>query len=310
MNPALATDSAFIIAGLVLLYFGAQLLVKGSEQLGYKLGFDTLVVGITFVAFGTSAPELAITLDAVITGNPDLAVANIIGSNLANICLVVGLTTFLGTVSLPSSVVFRDMVFMLLAFIVLSIFLADSSLNRLEGLALFLGLVFYLGYRIIRSKHNGEQVEKHARELSYSWCLVYVFLGACMLGLGGDVLVTGASDMALHLGVSQTTIGLTVVAMGSSLPEIAASLYAARIGRGGIALGNVIGSNIWNSLGVLGIGAMFAPIRSSSLELHMLAAMLGAGILLWLLLHTGSGLRARQGFLLIGGYLAYLAFTL
>ena len=131
-----------------------------------------------------------------------------------------------------------------------------------------------------------------------------------MLALGGDTLVTGASDLALHLGVSQTSIGLTVVAIGSSLPEIAASLYAARIGQGGIALGNVIGSNIWNSLGVLGIGSLVSPILSNSLELHMLVAMLGAGILLWLLLRTGNGLRTRQGLLLIGGYLAYLGIFL
>ena len=184
LNPALATDSAFIVAGLVLLYFGAQLLVKGSEQLGYKLGFDTLVVGITFVAFGTSAPELAITLDAVITGNPDLALANIIGSNLANICLVLGLTTFLGTVALSGSGISRDMGFMLLSFLVLSIFLADSSLNRLEGLALFLGLVGYLGFRITHSKRKGVKPEIHAQELSYSRCLAYVFLGAFVAGAG------------------------------------------------------------------------------------------------------------------------------
>ena len=215
----MTTLTLLLLAGCACLYAGGHFLIQGATALGYRLGFSPLLIGLVLIAFGTSAPELAITLDAAITGNPDLALANIVGSNLANICLVIGLTTFLGTVSLPGSGVSRDMGFMMMAFVVLSIFLVDNGLSRLEGFALFLGLVCYLGYRIVRSKQVGMKVDPSAQEYSYSRCLVYVVLGALMLGLGGDTLVTGASDMALHLGVSQTTIGLTVVAIGSSLVD-------------------------------------------------------------------------------------------
>jgi len=305
-------DVSLIVIGLVLLYYGANLLVRGSEILGRKFGLSTLVTGITIVAFGTSAPELAITLDAILTGNNDIALANILGSNLANIGLVLGVVSFCGAVKFHRSMVLVDVRFMMGAFLLLAFFLVDISLSRLEGSILFLGLVGYIAYRILDKDSDEGEILDQVPEKSASVikCLILIITGALMLAIGGDTLVKGASTLAIDLGVSQSVIGFTVVAIGSSLPEIATSAYAAKIGRGGLALGNVIGSNIWNSLGVMGFSAIILPIVGWDIAQHMSIAMVVAGIILWLLIKTGKSINRTQGIFLLLGYVAYQVFFL
>ena len=303
-------DTALIVIGLVLLYFGAGLLVKSAAQIGKKMRLSPLVIGVTIVAFGTSAPELAVTIDAAITNNPDLALANIVGSNLANIGLVAGMIALIGGIKgiqYSKTLISKDMRFMLAAAVVLFIFLIDIELSRVEGGLLLLGLLSYVGYRLLHKDEIDEELEEDlaAPDEALWKCLTWSFVGLLMLAFGGDTLVSGASALALDIGVPQAVIGFTVVAIGSSLPEIATSLFAVRAGKGGIAIGNIVGSNIWNIFGVLGLSALLIPINGEALPLHMTVAMVVSGFVLWLMLKLGRKLIWIHGCILILGYLTY-----
>ena len=288
----------------MLLYFGANYLVRGAEQIGKYLGLAPVVIGITLVAFGTSAPELAITLDAALTGNPDIALANILGSNIANIGLVIAIVTFISAIQINRSAVIKDVSVMVISFIVLGICLLDYHLTRLEGLFLFSGLLIYLYYHLIHKESiEPESIpDMEDSEMGYLKCGILTLIGVLMLAFGGDILVTGASRLAIDVGVPQSVIAFSVVAIGSSLPEVAASVFAALRGKGGIALGNVVGSNIWNILGVLGLSALITPIVGEDIKPLMLTGMLVYGVLLWLLIRFVSSLKLLHGLFLLSGY--------
>lgn len=304
---SLITDFSLIVVGLVLLYYGANNLVKGAEQIGKRFGLSALVIGVTIVAFGTSAPEHAVTIDAALTGNPDLALANIVGSNIANIGLVAGLLAIMGTVHYARDLVNKDLRFMLVAFLVLGGFLLDKGLSRMEGLVLLAGLIGYTVYRITHPDQEvsarSEVIDESSATLSMKTCVLLSVTGLLMLVFGGDTLVKGASALAIDIGVSQAVIGFTVVAIGSSLPEIATSLVAVRSGRGDIALGNIVGSNLWNSLGVLGVSALVYPIQGEHFPISMVLAMIAFGFFLWAILVLSKSLNRIHGLALMTLYL-------
>lgn len=304
------SDILQVITGLFLLYFGGEFLVTGAEKLGRKIGFSGLIVGIVIVAFGTSAPELAVSLDAALTDNPDIALTNILGSNLANIGLVLALTTFIGGVMISRDLFKIDLSSMIIGFIAVAYFLIDNQLSRIEGILLLAGLISYITFRIKTLKHTGTatSVNNLPNSNTLRNCLL-VIIGFGMLAIGGDVLVSGASTLAKDFGVSKAVIGFTIVAIGTSLPEIAASIAAVRMGHGEIAIGNVVGSNIWNSFGVFGITASIAPLTGQNIPSHMIYAMLIAGLILWGFCLVSARLKLVHGLILISGYFGYMIFA-
>ena len=303
-------DILQVIAGLLLLYFGGEFLVSGAEKLGRKIGFSGLIVGIVIVAFGTSAPELAVSLDAALTDNPDIALTNVLGSNLANIGLVLALTTFIGSVTISRDLFRIDLSSMIIGFIAIAYFLLDNQLSRIEGILLITGLICFLTFRIKTLKKA--ELDTSTSDLPNSNTLrncLLVIAGFGMLAIGGDILVSGASALAKDFGVSKAVIGFTIVAIGTSLPEIAASIAAVRMGHGEIAIGNVVGSNIWNSFGVFGITASVAPLTGQNLPSHMIYAMLIAGLVLWGFCLLSARLKLVHGLILISGYFGYMLFA-
>ena len=297
------TQFLLVAAGLVALYFGGELLVRAAVQIGQRLGLSSLVVGLTVVAFGTSAPELAVSLDAALVGSAEIAIANVVGSNLANIALVLALSALLVPIAIQRNVLRRDLPIMLGGFAVVALMLLDSVISRIEGSLLILGLAAYL-ILVIRTSRDSdveEPDEAHDPALLVAGMLL---AGVVLLAAGGHWLVEGAIFIASALGVSEAVIGMTVVAIGTSLPEIAASLISIKKGQCCMAVGNVVGSNIWTTFGVLGMTAAVLPLEQGGVSGLMLGVMALAGVALWIFCRTRFELSRMEGGVLLVGYFA------
>ena len=311
----LAMDVAVLVLGILVLYFGAEWLVLGAARLAGSLGVSPMVVGLTVVSFGTSAPELVVSVVAALGGNADLAVGNVLGSNLANIGLILGLTALVAPLTVQSRVVWREMPVMLLVTLALYPLAWDGMLSSSDGALLLLGLVVYLGlvFQSIRSESPAilGEYEKFIRDSTdgrpsvQSKDVALVVAGCGCLVVGGYAIVEGAVGVAAALGISQIVIGLTVVAVGTSLPELATSLVAAARREPDIAVGNVIGSNIFNITAILGISSALEPI---AIPAHVLArelpVLLVLTLLLLPLLRTDWRVQRWEGAVLVGAYLA------
>jgi len=305
----------FIIAGLALLVLGGDLLVRASVSLSFKLKLSKLVIGMTVVSFATSAPELIVSIQAAIGGSPDLALGNVIGSNIANIALVLGITAII-------SPLFVDLEFfkinwpkMMLASIVLYWFLKnDYVLSRIEGGILFTMLVLFVIIIVYRTrklhKSDPESIDDALQDTKNYLILIWLALGGLALWYGATLLVDGAKSIALELGVSEAVIGVSIVAFGTSVPELAASVIAALRKEKAISLGNLIGSNIFNIGSVLGITALIKPIKVLSPQLldKDIFWMLGiAAILVPLALFPKRNSISRwEGFVLLTAYVAFI----
>ena len=253
-----------IAAGFALLIWGADRFVDGAAALARNLGVPPLVIGLTIVGMGTSAPELLVSGLAAAQGNPGLGIGNAIGSNITNIGLVLGVTALIAPLSVHSRLLQRELPLLLIAMLFGYVLLADGQLQRIEGLALISGLFLVLIWMVFSGRRAGRS-EAFAgefelpRAMSTARATLLFLLGLIVLLAGSKALVWGAVDIAERLGVSDLVIGLTIVAIGTSLPELAASIISARRGEPDIALGNVVGSNLFNVLGVLGLPGLLAP---------------------------------------------------
>jgi cation:H+ antiporter len=310
------TSGVFLFAGLLLLYFGGDWLVKGASALALRAGLSPFIVGMTIVGFSTSSPELAVSIDSVLSGVDDVAVGNVVGSNIANIGLVLGLSAVLRPIRVEARVLRGDMPWLLLVTLFVAWCLADGGIGRFEGLILVIGLVLFIAHNMRVSRHERASVlaefSRAAKEPSISrhrrWVLLLV--GVVALIGGAALFVEGAVDLALRTGVSTGLIGLTIVAVGTSLPELATSVVASLRGEGDIAVGNVIGSNFFNLLCILGLTVMVHPLAMGdvrAVDLYVMAGMTG---LLLPIMFTGFRIGRREGLLLLlcyGGYVAMLA---
>ncbi|MGI9319330.1 MAG: calcium/sodium antiporter [bacterium] len=294
-----------IFIGLIALYGGGELLVRAAVVIGTWLGLSTLVTGLTIVALGTSAPELAVSIDAAIFGSTEIAISNVIGSNFANIALVLALSALFAPIAVETLVLSRDLPFMLVGFVVTLLILLDNRVGLLDGLILLLGLVIYLGYVIWHTRRHRIKESIDGRQTrSVVKTLLQLAGGISLLALGGHWLVEGAVNIAQKLGVSEAVIGMTIVAVGTSLPEITASLISIARGHGSMAIGNVVGSNIWNTYGVLGATATIIPLQRGQVTYTMVVAMIGAGFLLWVFCRTRFQITRTEGGLLLAAYIA------
>jgi cation:H+ antiporter len=316
-----------LIFGVVLLVVGGDTLVRGSASLARYLGVTPLVIGLTVVAFGTSAPELAVNLSAALTDRGDISFGNIIGSNLANMGLIIGLTALLTPIAIQRTIVRREIPFMLLATAAVVAMAGDSYIDRYEksiisrsdgiSLLLLFGIFMYYTITDALSQRNGdvylhdleEIADGHTRRSPRLWVAALLTVGGLAGVIGGGYLtVEGASHIALAMGVSQTVVGLTVVAVGTSLPELTASLMAARRGHVDMAIGNVVGSNVFNVLFVLGTTAVVRPLDVPAGGYADLALVAVLSLALLPMARTDHRISRFEGGGLLLTYVGYIAF--
>jgi cation:H+ antiporter len=255
----------YIIVGFLLLILGGEFLVRSSVGLSFKLKLSKLIIGMTVVSFATSAPELLVSLNAALEGSSDLSLGNVIGSNIANIALVLGLTAIISPITIDKNFYKMNWPAMMLFSVVLYVFLInDYVLTRIEGVILFVALIAFIFIMISKAKKDKsaviEDVDDDLQETSYTKIFIWLFIGAAALYFGSEFLVRGAKEIAQSMGISEGVIGATVIAIGTSVPELAASILAAVKGEKAISLGNLIGSNIFNIGSVLGLTAMITPL--------------------------------------------------
>ncbi|MFB9055285.1 calcium/sodium antiporter [Mariniflexile ostreae] len=253
----------WVVLGFILLVVGGEFLVRSSVALSFKFKISKMVIGMTVVSFATSAPELLVSLQAALSGSPAIAINNVVGSNIANIGLVLGITAMVSAIAVDKSFYKLNWPVMMIFSMVLYYFLKnDHVLSRIEGLILFVGIVVFLIILIKNAKNEEmiEEVDESLAVVSNFKIILWLLIGASALYFGSDWLVLGAKDIALSIGVSEAVIGVSLIAIGTSVPELAASVIAAAKQEKAISLGNLIGSNIFNIASVLGLTAMIKPI--------------------------------------------------
>lgn len=306
----------YLIAGLILLLAGGEFLVRGGVSLAGHFKISALVVGVTVVSFGTSAPELVVSLDAAISGHPDISLGNVVGSNISNIGLVLALTVLITPYFVNTRTVVRDWTVMIIISIMLIVFLyTGRTLSRLEGIIMLILLAAFvfgtLKYsRMELKKGNGTPPEiKYTKVIS----VLMIILSSIALVIGADFLVKGASEIARNFNISERVISVSVIALGTSLPELATSAVAAARKQNEISLGNIIGSNIFNILAILGVTSSISPIRiqDAGVLSFDLWYMLGISVLLMLLILPlkGSLLGRWKGVVLVLSYILFLFFV-
>ena len=307
------TTLLILVVGLVLLYFGAEGLVRGSSSLALRLGVGPLLVGLTVVAFGTSTPELVVSLKAAYLGQGDISVGNVVGSNICNIGLILGFSALIIPIKVASQIVRVDTPIMIGVTALALFLLHDGSLSRMEGVILFALLVGYVLFSIRLAKNQATDplAEEFTEEIKVSkWGVwqdvAFIAAGLVMLVFGARFLVDAAIDIAKAAGLSEAVIGLTIVAVGTSLPEFATSLVAALKKEADIAVGNVVGSNIFNILGILGISAAVTPLSSTGITGIDLGVMAAFAVVLWIFSRTGYRITRGEGFFLLVTYIAYV----
>jgi cation:H+ antiporter len=302
----------YLIAGLGLLYLGAQVLVKGGAALALRLGLNALVVGLTVIAYGTSSPEMVVSVSASLQDNGAIAIGNVVGSNICNIALILGVCALVSPLSASAQIIRREIPIMIGVSVLLAAMLWDEQLSRLEGGVLFAGIVVYtvLTVREARAETKGKAEQEYGEDfpagsMGLGKSVLLVVAGLGVLVVASQLFVGGAVVLAKSWGVTEAVIGLTVVAVGTSLPEFATSLVAAVRGHGDVAIGNVVGSNIFNVLGILGIAALINPIDTSGLSRVDLATMVVAALAMLPAARSGGVISRLEGAILLVAYVGY-----
>lgn len=311
----------YLIAGLVLLVAGAEVLVRGAAKLAAQFGIPPLIIGLTVVAFGTSAPETAVSVQAALDGSGDLAIGNVVGSNIANVLFILGLTALIAPLIVSRQLIRLDVPIMIGASLLTFALAWDGSLSKLDGAILFAGIVAYTAFLIISSrKQKPLEDDEFSKEFGldepvkpYAWAinLGLIIVGLVLLVSGSNFLVEGAVTLARTLGISELVIGLTVVAVGTSLPELATSVLAAIKGERDIAVGNIVGSNIFNLLCVLGLASLVSP-QAISVAANALAfdfpVMIAVAVACLPIFFAGYRINRWEGLLFLAYYVAYTVY--
>nr|WP_272891788.1 calcium/sodium antiporter [Stutzerimonas stutzeri] len=313
----------YLIAGLVLLVAGAEVLVRGAAKLAAQFGIPPLIIGLTVVAFGTSAPETAVSVQAALNGSGDIAIGNVLGSNIANVLLILGMTSLIAPLIVSRQLIRLDVPIMIGASLVTYALAWDGSLSRLDGALLFSAVVGYTLFLIISSRRASAAAaadDEFAKEFGldetpkpYATLInaALVVVGLVLLVTGSNFLVEGAVSLARALGLSELVIGLTVIAIGTSLPELATSILAAIRGERDIAVGNIVGSNIFNLLCVLGLASLVSPaaisVAASALAFDF-PVMIAVAVACLPIFFTGYAINRWEGLLFLAYYAAYTGY--
>ena len=300
-----------LIVGFVLLIKGSDFFVDGSSNIASILKIPTLIVGLTIVAFGTSAPEAAVSITSSLTGNNALAVSNIIGSNLFNMMLIVGLCALLNELKIGRDVIKIDLPFLVIITAILSaIIFIGWNISQIEGIFLLIIIIGYISFLVYNAKKSKESEIVEKPKMSLLRSVIYIVLGIAAIAIGGDLVVDSASYIAIAFGMSETLVGLTIVAMGTSLPELVTSLTALKKDENQLVIGNVIGSCIFNILFVLGASSAISPIAINPNMVVDIMLMLVVTILFYIFGKTQDKYDKKEGAILVGLFIIYMAFAI
>ena len=297
----------FIVIGIVLVLWGADRLTDGAVAVAEKMKMPQNVIGLTIVAMGTSMPEFCVSLISALKGTSDLAVGNIVGSNIFNTLLIVGVSALVAPMSIMKTTVRKDIPFALVASALLLIMCLDGDISRIDAAILFVMFLIFMYITLRGAKAQGTDLEEKEKKPMGTWLsIVWILVGlACLIG-GSNLFVDGATAVATKLGVSEAVIGLTIVAGGTSLPELATSVVSARKGNSGIAIGNVLGSNVFNILAILGLTGVISPMTLKGITMTDLSMMVISIILIWLFSFTKYKIERWEGAILTAVFVGYI----
>ena len=300
-----------LLVGFVFLIKGADLFIEGASDLATKLKIPSLIIGLTIVAFGTSAPEAAVSISSALSGSNAIAVSNVVGSNIFNLLAVIGITAILYKIDITKESLKQDFPILLGSSILLLIFIYTSSeISRIEGLILFLLLIAYIFMLIIKSRRESTNMPIGTTHLTMPKIILYILIGLVGIILGGNFVVDSAKEIALSLGMSETLVGLTIVSIGTSLPELITSVTAAYNKKTDIAIGNAIGSNIFNILFILGLTDMISPIATTNIMLIDTLMMIIIIIITYILAYDKSDFNRKDGIILVTIFIIYTIYII
>ncbi len=299
-------DVLYLCLGIIVVVWGADKFTDGASSMARRWNVSEMVIGLTVVAMGTSMPEFVVSFLSAFEGKGDMSVGNIVGSNIANVLLIVGLSAVFTPLAVTKKLLSRDILLVLLSSVILFALSCDDSVSRSDGLVLLMCFGMYMVYSFYVAKHNPEAEETGGKIYSWAMTLLYLLLGlACLVG-GGQMLVSGASNLAMACGMSERVVGLTILAVGTSLPELATSVVAARKGSRGLALGNAIGSNLFNIFFVLGASASICPLVIDGIGTLDWFVLVGSGIVLLAFGRTKYAITKAEGIIMMMLYALYL----
>ena len=296
-----------LVVGFMLLIKGADWFVEGASSLAKSLKIPTVIIGLTIVAMGTSAPEASVSLNAAFAGNNDIAISNVVGSNIFNQLVVVGVCGAMVPFITDKDILKRDMPINIIVSILLAFMMFDGKLSRFEGIILLIGMVLFI-LEMIRSALKNRVQDEEYQTMPLIKTLLFIVVGLACVIYGGDLVVNHASLIATSLGLSQNFIGLTIVAVGTSLPELVTSVVATRKGESGLALGNAIGSNIFNILFILGMSATFSPLNVLGESIIDAIILIGVSVIMMYFAATKNSVGKKEGWICILLYVIYTAY--
>lgn len=310
----------FLIGGLILILIGANCLTDGAASVAKRWGISDLVIGLTIVAFGTSTPELVVSTMSATSGNSGIAIGNVVGSNIFNILMIVGVVAMVRPIKVQKSIMTNEIPLVVLSSLALLFMAGDvlfdggaqNMVSRIDGVLLLLFFAIFMRYIFSMAKNGSEDSDSEVKQMSVWKSVVFIIGGLCGLIFGGQLFVDGASGIARSLGASDALIGLTIVACGTSLPELATSVVAAIKGNSGIAIGNVIGSNLFNAFFILGLSATICPLSLGGITIIDMLTMLGASVLFWVFgwFFKERTITRIEGAIMVLAYIAYTTYLL
>ena len=311
MDAGIVIQVVLLLVGFLFLIKGSDFFVDGASSIASHLKIPTIIVGLTIVAFGTSAPEAAVSITSSLTGSNAMAVSNVIGSNLFNMLMVIGIAALLSNLLMEKSVLKKDLPFLVAITLLFAIFIFIGwDITNIEGIILLIILAGYIIYLIRGSKKSKNANDVEAAKFTLPKSIILIIIGLAGIIIGGDLVVDSASAIAIALGMSETLVGLTIVAIGTSLPELVTSITALKKGENQLVIGNVIGSNIFNILFVLGASSAISRIPLDSSMLIDVLFMMGVTILCFIFGKTQDKYDKKEGVILIALFIAYMAFAI
>ncbi len=300
-----------LILGFVMLVKGADWFVDGAAGIAEKFGIPQLVIGLTIVAMGTSAPEAAVSITAALKGNADITVGNVVGSNLLNVLVILGVTSVIVAIAVADSTVKYEIPYMLFVSVLLLVFgMTGNVISFVEGVILWIAFIVYLVYLFMMAKNNKEEAPEDEKKKPIWLLILLVIIGVVLIVKGSDVAVGAATKIALAAHLSERFIGLTIVALGTSLPELVTSVTAAKKGKADIAIGNIVGSNMFNILFVVGTTALITPVPFAANFIIDTVIAIAAGVLLYVCVFKNHKLGRAGGLTMLVGYAGYFAYLM
>ncbi|MGN0165712.1 MAG: calcium/sodium antiporter [Lachnospiraceae bacterium] len=298
-----------LVVGFILLIKGADFFVDGSSSVARILKIPSIIIGLTIVSIGTSLPEASVSITAGLSGNSDIAIGNVIGSNFFNLLAVIGVSAIFLPIPSPKEMLNRDLLWNIAVTFLLLVFMYGGSISRVEGLILLTGLIIYLVV-LVRSALKNRVPDESTQKISVIKSTLFIILGLAAIILGGNLVVDNACLIAKAWGMSETLVGLTIVAIGTSLPELVTSMVAAGKGDSGIAIGNAIGSSIFNILFILGSAAVLTPVNVAGELMVDCALLVAVGILMYIITRTGKKIGRFEGICCVLVYVAYAVYII